>query len=65
MVHAADRLYVTNTSGETFVLKADPTKLDVLSSNKLPDRVLASIAISDGDLFIRGYKFLWCISAKK
>jgi outer membrane protein assembly factor BamB len=65
MVHAADRLYVTNTDGETFALKADPEKLDVLTRNKLPDRVLASIAISDGDLFIRGYKFLWCISAKK
>jgi outer membrane protein assembly factor BamB len=65
MVHAGDRLYVTNTSGETFVLKADPAKPDVLSSNKLPDRVLASIAISDGDLFIRGYQFLWCISATK
>src|SRR5262245_60310100 len=65
MVHAADRLYVTNTSGETFVLKADPAKPDVLSRNKLPDRVLASIAISDGYLLIRGYKFLWCISAPR
>ena len=62
MVHAADRLYVTNTGGETFVLKADPAKVDVLARNKLPDRVLASIAISDGDLLIRGYKFLWCVS---
>lgn len=62
MVYAGDRLYVTNTAGTTFVLKADPAKLEVLAENKLPDRVLASIAIADGDLLIRGYKFLWCVS---
>jgi outer membrane protein assembly factor BamB len=60
-VHAAGRLYVTSTKGETVVLTADP-KLDELARNKLPDEVLASIAISDGDLLIRGYKYLWCIS---
>jgi len=60
-VHAGDRLYVTSTKGETVVLKAD-LKLDELARNKLPDEVLASIAIGDGDLLIRGYKFLWCIS---
>jgi outer membrane protein assembly factor BamB len=60
-VHAGDRLYVTSNGGETMVVKADP-KLDELARNKLPDQVLASIAVSDGELFIRGYKYLWCIS---
>jgi outer membrane protein assembly factor BamB len=64
MVHAAGRLYVTNNSGETLVLKASP-KLEVLARNKLPDEVRASIAIGNGELFIRGYKSLWCVSAKK
>jgi outer membrane protein assembly factor BamB len=63
-VHAAGRLYVTSMAGETAVLKADP-KRTVLAENKLPDRVLSSIAVSDGDLFVRGYKHLWCIAAKK
>ncbi len=62
MVRAGDRLYITNTGGETLVIKPDPIKLEVLATNKLPDKVLASIAISNGDLLIRGYKFLWCIS---
>jgi outer membrane protein assembly factor BamB len=61
-VYAAGRIYVTNYDGETFVFKPDPTKLDVLARNKLPDTVLASIAIADGDILIRGYKFLWCIA---
>lgn len=62
MVHAAGRLYVTNYNGETLVVKPDPSKIDILAENKLPDTVLATIAIADGDILIRGYKFLWCIS---
>jgi outer membrane protein assembly factor BamB len=61
-VYADGRIYITDNDGETHVLKADPKKLDVLERNKLPDTVLASIAIADGDILIRGYKFLWCIS---
>ena len=64
MVHAAGRLYVTNINGETVVLKADP-KLKALAKNKLPDDVRASIAPCEGELFIRGYKFLWCVSSRK
>jgi hypothetical protein len=64
MVRAGGRLYVTNRNGDTVVLNADP-KLEVLARNKLPDTVLSSIAISDGELFIRGYKHLWCISTRK
>ena len=62
VVHAAGRLYITNYNGETLVVKPDPSKIDILSANKLPDTVLATIAIADGDILIRGYKFLWCIS---
>jgi len=62
MIHAAGRLYITNYDGTTMVVKPDPSKLDILASNKLPDTVLATIAIADGDILIRGYKFLWCIS---
>jgi hypothetical protein len=56
---------VTSRDGQTVVFKADPAKVDVLERNKLPDEVYGSIAIADGDLLIRGYKYLWCISAKK
>jgi outer membrane protein assembly factor BamB len=64
LVHAGGRLYVTNTRGETVVLAATP-KREVLARNKLEDRVLASIAVSDGELFIRGYEHLYCIAARK
>jgi outer membrane protein assembly factor BamB len=62
-VAAAGRLYVTNTSGETLVLKPGD-KPEVLAKNKLGERVLASPAVSDGDIFIRGYKHLWCVGKK-
>jgi outer membrane protein assembly factor BamB len=61
LVSAGGRLYVTNVAGETLVLAPTPEKADVLATNKLPDKVLASIAVADGELFIRGYKNLWCI----
>lgn len=64
MVTAAGRIYVTNNAGQTLVLKADP-KLEVLSRNALGEQMKASPAISDGDIFIRTYKHLWCIGSSK
>jgi outer membrane protein assembly factor BamB len=61
LVHAGDRLYVTNLDGETLVLAAKP-KFEVLSRNRLPKEMTrASIAVSDGNLFIRTYEHLWCV----
>lgn len=64
LVAADGRLYVTNTAGETLVLAANP-KLEVLAKNPLGEKVLGSLAVSDGELFIRSYQHLWCISEKK
>jgi outer membrane protein assembly factor BamB len=64
LVHAAGRLYVTSVNGETVVLAAAP-KFEVLARNRLSDRVMASLAVSDGELFIRGYKYLYCIAGRK
>jgi len=60
LVHAGDRLYVTNLEGETLVLAANPV-FEVLARNPLKERTLSSIAVSDGMLFIRTYQHLWCI----
>jgi outer membrane protein assembly factor BamB len=63
MVLAGDRIYVLNQSGETFVLKASP-KFEVLSVNPLDGELTNStLAASDGELFIRTHKHLWCIGA--
>jgi hypothetical protein len=45
------------------VLKAGPT-FEVLAENHLEDYLLASPAISDGQIFIRTTKHLYCIGAR-
>src|SRR5262249_29742141 len=66
IVHAGDRLYLVNMEGTTYVLAAKP-KLEILAKNVLSksEMTRASIAISDGELFIRTYQRLWCIGKKK
>jgi outer membrane protein assembly factor BamB len=64
MLHADGRLYVTDRNGTTLVMAANP-KFELLASNRLGEHTDASIAVSNGDLFIRTYKSLWCISEKK
>jgi outer membrane protein assembly factor BamB len=60
LVHAGDRLYVTNVQGETIILAAKP-KFEIIGRNPLKETTRASIAVSDGNLFIRTYDYLWCI----
>ncbi|VTR95529.1 Pyrrolo-quinoline quinone OS=Pedosphaera parvula (strain Ellin514) GN=Cflav_PD1224 PE=4 SV=1: PQQ_3: PQQ_2 [Gemmata massiliana] len=62
---AADgRIYLTSSEGTTFVLKASE-EFELLAKNPLGEAVFASPAFSDGDIFIRGTKHLWCIGEKK
>jgi outer membrane protein assembly factor BamB len=58
-----DRLYVSNRAGDTFVFAASP-EFKQLAKNSIDEPVYASIAVSDGELFIRSYKHLWCIAEK-
>ncbi len=64
LVLSADgKCYAANQGGDCFVFKASPT-FQLLATNSLGERIIGSIAISDGHLFIRGYKNLWCIGPK-
>jgi outer membrane protein assembly factor BamB len=64
MVHADGRLYILTQKGDTHVLAASP-KYELLATNKLGESTNASIVISDGVIFIRTAKNLWCIEEKK
>lgn len=64
-VLAGDKIYVTAQSGETIVFRATPEKLDVLHRNELDEPTRASIAVSDGQLFIRTHKHLYCIGSRR
>lgn len=61
---SGDRLYVVNKASETAVLKAG-SKFEQLAANTLDGATSnSSVAVSDGQLFIRTYKHLWCIRGK-
>jgi outer membrane protein assembly factor BamB len=64
MVSAAGRLYVTDQAGDTFVFAANP-RFELLATNSLDEKVMATPAIADGEIFIRTHQHLWCISTKK
>lgn len=54
------RVYFQNTDGLTTIVSAAP-RFDKLIENQLDDTTTASPALSDGKLFIRGYKTLYCV----
>lgn len=65
LVLAGDRIYTLNQSGDAVVLKASP-KFEVVSVNALESELTnASLAVSDGELFVRTHKHLWCIGESK
>jgi outer membrane protein assembly factor BamB len=61
---AGGKLYVPNQSGDVFVLRAAP-KFEVLETNSVDEPTNASLAASDGELFLRTDKALWCIGGKR
>jgi hypothetical protein len=63
-VAADDRIYLTADDGVTFVVKASDD-FEVLAKNPLGDRVFASPAFSNGEIFIHSAKAVWCLSDKK
>lgn len=62
-VGVQDRLYITSQSGNTYVVKEGPT-FEIVAKNELEDGNFASPAIVGNELFIRGFKYLYCISAE-
>ena len=57
---AGDNCYTITQGGDCFVFKASP-KFELVSVNSLGELSNSSIVPSDGELFIRTNKALWCI----
>ena len=60
---ADGKLYITSEEGLTTVVKAGPA-FEILSENSINEFVLSSIAVSDGQLFLRGDKHLYVIGKR-
>jgi outer membrane protein assembly factor BamB len=63
-VAADGRIYLTADDGMTFVLKAS-SEFEILAKNPLGDKVFASPAFSNGEIFIHSGKAMWCIGERK
>jgi outer membrane protein assembly factor BamB len=63
-VAADGKLYLTSEDGDIFVVKAGPT-YEMLAKNSMGEVVMATPAVSDGIIFVRGLKNLYAVGARK
>jgi hypothetical protein len=61
IVVAAGRCYLTARNGTTVVFRPEPRKFELLASNALGEDSNSTPAISNGEIFIRTFKNLYCI----
>jgi outer membrane protein assembly factor BamB len=61
---AGGKLYIPNQSGDVFLVRAAP-KFELVETNSVNEPTNASLAASDGELFLRTDKGLWCVGEKK
>jgi outer membrane protein assembly factor BamB len=62
VVCAGDRLYVTSQKGTTIVCAADSKEFRELATNDLSEASNSTPALSDGQIFLRTAKALYCIA---
>jgi outer membrane protein assembly factor BamB len=63
-VLADGKIYITNEDGIVSVYRAGP-KFEILSENEMDDYTLSSIAVKDGQLFLRTRNWLWVIGQRR
>ena len=62
-VGADGKVIILGQDGAAAVLKHGTT-YEVIATNKLEDKFDASPALVDGELYLRGYRYLYCVAAK-
>lgn len=60
-VAAAGRLYITDRDGSTLVIEDGP-EFNILTTNTLDDGFDASPAVVEGEIYLRGQQYLYCIA---
>ena len=61
-VAADGKIYLSSEDGEVFVVKAGP-KYELLATNEMGELLMATPAISDGMIFIRGQHSVFAIKS--
>lgn len=62
-VLADGKIYITSEDGVASVFKAGP-RFELLAANKMDDYTLSSVAIKEGQIFLRTSSALWAIGKK-
>ncbi len=62
-VVADGKIYISNEDGVTSVFRTGP-KFELLAENETPEYTLSSVAVSNGQLFVRTAGHLYCIGRK-
>jgi outer membrane protein assembly factor BamB len=62
-VAAKDRVYVVGRNGVCVVIRHG-TRMEILATNRLDDSFSASPVIVGKDLYLRGHRYLYCISSE-
>ena len=57
---AGDRLYVSNQSGDTFIIRAAP-RFELIAVNSLGEEINASAVPSGRQILLRTHEALWCL----
>jgi outer membrane protein assembly factor BamB len=61
LISTPGRLYASTQQGKTFVFAPDPAGWKPLATNDLGEKINATPAVSNGQLFIRTWQALYCI----
>jgi outer membrane protein assembly factor BamB len=64
LIAGAGRVYAVSEDGEATVVAAKPD-FEILSSNPMGERVMATPAVSDGQMFIRSDETLFAIGTPR
>ncbi|MGD9854056.1 MAG: PQQ-binding-like beta-propeller repeat protein [Planctomycetaceae bacterium] len=62
IVSADGRLYVTGQKGVTTVFAPNPDRYELIAENDLGERTNSTPAVSNGEIFLRTFEHLYCIS---
>ncbi len=60
-VRSGDLIYTLSQAGDTVVFKASPEGFEPIAQSEVGEETNSSLAISDGDIFLRTHEALWCI----
>ena len=64
LVAAAGRLYITTQAGDTVVFSANPKRFQWLATNPLGEKTNSTMAVSNGQIFLRTFEALYCIQER-